>query len=128
MEEISAEKRKLVYIASPYTRGDTGANVGRQVWAAHALMDMGYVPIAPLLNHFLHIARPRAETEWLEADFAILLRCDAVLRLPGESAGADRETALAEKKGIPVVFGVAEFKEWARKQQVEEANECDVTP
>ncbi len=32
----------------------------------------------------------------------LLEHCDAVLRLPGESRGADQDVAIAERRGIPV--------------------------
>ena len=38
----------------------------------------------------------------------LLQRCDAVLRLPGESKGADNDVAIAHERGIPVYFNVSE--------------------
>jgi hypothetical protein len=32
----------------------------------------------------------------------LLERCDAVLRVPGESKGADEDVRLAERRGLPV--------------------------
>jgi hypothetical protein len=32
----------------------------------------------------------------------LLQRCDAVLRLPGESVGADNDVAIARERGLPV--------------------------
>ena len=32
----------------------------------------------------------------------LLQHCDAVLRLPGESTGADQDVAIARQRGIPV--------------------------
>jgi ABC-type sugar transport system substrate-binding protein len=32
----------------------------------------------------------------------LLQHCDAVLRLPGESTGADQDVAIARERGIPV--------------------------
>ena len=32
----------------------------------------------------------------------LLERCDAVLRVPGESTGADQDVRLAEERGLPV--------------------------
>ncbi|MGW2282750.1 DUF4406 domain-containing protein [Streptomyces sp. NPDC001770] len=36
----------------------------------------------------------------------LLARCDAVLRLPGNSAGADQDVAMARRRGLPVYFEV----------------------
>jgi hypothetical protein len=34
----------------------------------------------------------------------LLEHCDAVLRLPGESTGADQDVAIAEQRGLPVYY------------------------
>jgi len=34
----------------------------------------------------------------------LLERCDAVLRIPGESKGADQDVAIARERGLPVFF------------------------
>ena len=95
----------VIYISSPYTAGDVGANVGLQIEAAHRIMDMGHAPIAPLLTHFLHIHRQRPYEDWMQADLATVRVCDIVLRLPGESKGADREVEQAKFYNIPVAYG-----------------------
>lgn len=96
---------KVIYIASPYTLGDVAANVAVQLEAAHKIMDAGHCPVAPLMSHYLHIHRQRPYQEWIDVDLALIPKMDIVLRLPGESKGADGEVALARKLGIPVVFG-----------------------
>lgn len=101
---------KLIYIASPYTIGDVGANVRVQLDAAHTILDMGHCPIAPLLSHYLHIHRQRPYQDWMAMDMAIIPRMDAVLTLPGPSKGADAEVALANQLHIPVLYGWAELR------------------
>ena len=98
---------KTVYIASPYTKGDTAINVKRQLDCAAQLMDLGFCPIVPLLTHFQHIHKPRTYNDWLKIDFEKLRRCDVVLRLHGESKGADAEVQHALTLGIPVVYSVS---------------------
>jgi hypothetical protein len=34
----------------------------------------------------------------------LLERCDAVLRVPGQSAGADQDVAIAKQRGLPVFY------------------------
>lgn len=102
-------KPKIIYIASPYTKGDVAANVTVQMEAAHRLMDMGYCPIAPLLSHFLHIHKNRPYEDWLKFDLMLIPKVDMVLRLPGPSDGADREVSLALSCGIVVAFGWDNF-------------------
>jgi hypothetical protein len=39
----------------------------------------------------------------------LLQHCDAVLRLPGESVGADQDVATAERLGLPVYYDIAQI-------------------
>lgn len=100
-----------VYIASPYTIGNTAENVKAQLDMANELLEHGFSPYVPLLTHFLHMAHPQPDEVWFKLDFDWLLMCDCVLRLPGESAGADREVELARHKGLPVFYGRDDFRE-----------------
>ncbi len=103
-----------VYIASPYTVGDREENVLVQARAYHALRDVGLFPFAPLLSHHLHVVQERTYEDWMEIDFHWLRQCHCVLRLPGESSGADREVALAKSLGMPVRHSVASVVLWYR--------------
>jgi 3-phosphoglycerate kinase len=38
----------------------------------------------------------------------LLQHCDAVLRLPGDSKGADEDVRVARERGLPVFFDIAE--------------------
>jgi hypothetical protein len=49
---------------------------------------------------------------WLEMCFVQLSRCDALFRMAGESAGADREVAFAKERGIPVFYNIDSMKLW----------------
>lgn len=105
--------RKIkVYIASPYTIGDVALNVKTQLDAAHELMNCGFVPFVPLYSHFQHMIHPRPYDEWLELDMEWLPVCDCVLRLPGESKGADKEVEKAGFYGIPIFYNIEDIKEW----------------
>jgi Domain of unknown function (DUF4406) len=99
-----------VYIASPYTKGDVAVNVKRQLDMADELMTRGYAPYAPLYSHFQHMAHPRPYTDWIEIDLEWVPACDVVLRLAGESSGADGEVAFARERGVPVVFSIEELQ------------------
>lgn len=100
---------KVIYIASPYTLGDQAQNVAIQKDAAHTILDWGHCPIAPLLTHYLHIRRQRPWDEWMKMDLTLVKKSDLLLRLPGESRGADMEVAHAKDQGIPVAFGWVEL-------------------
>ena len=98
--------RPVVYIASPYTKGDVALNVRESLLAADQVAQMGYLPLAPLLSHFWHMLCPHPYGFWMELDLEWILHCDCVLRLPGESAGADAEVAFARLHGVPVYYSI----------------------
>jgi len=95
-----------VYIAGPYTRGDVAVNVRAALSAANTLADAGYAPFVPHLTHFWHLLFPHPYEFWMDLDLAFLPCCQAVLRLPGASDGADAEVAKAQELGMPVFHTV----------------------
>ena len=108
----------LILIAGPYRSG-TGddpalmaANLERLEQAAWPLFRAGHLPmigewvalpvlvsagqpdpLGPLAQQVMY---PTAER--------LLAHCDAVLRLPGASTGADQDVANARERGLPVYF------------------------
>jgi nucleoside 2-deoxyribosyltransferase len=105
-----------VYIAGPYSNPDplgVEINVCKAIDAGEEIEDAGLVAFIPHLSHFRHQRRPRSYEHWMAADFALLDRCDALLRMPGPSKGADREVAFAGNRGIPVFNDEAALLTWA---------------
>ena len=98
-----------VYIASPYTIGDVAVNVKAQIDCADELIKMGYAPFVPLLSHFQHMAHPQPYQKWVQLDLEWVKACDCVLRLQGESKGADGEVEFAKSLGIPVYYSIDEL-------------------
>lgn len=74
------------------------------------LRDLGYYPIAPLLSHYIDERHPAGYERWMEWCLAMVGACDVVLRLPGESAGADREVSEAQRLGKLVVYSIDELQ------------------
>ena len=99
-----------VYIASPYTIGDTAINVKRQLDCADELIKLGFAPFAPLYSHFQHMAHPQPYEAWVKLDIEWLLACDCLLRLPGKSTGADGEVNYARDSNIPVFYSIDELE------------------
>jgi len=95
-----------VYIASPYTIGDVAVNVKTQIDCANELMNLGFAPFVPLYSHFQHMVHPRPYQDWIKLDNEWVLACDAVLRLEGQSSGADGEVKLAKENNIPVFYSI----------------------
>ena len=95
---------KYIYIAGPYTNGDPVLNVRKAIEAADELRELGYVPFIPHLCHLWHLISPHEYEYWMLYCFEWLERCDGLLRLPGESEGADREVDRMLILGKPVFY------------------------
>ena len=106
---------KKVYIAGPYTIGDTAINVRNSIKVANALADLGFAPYVPHFTHFWHMMYPRDYQFWLDLDNQFLPCCDAVLRIPGESNGADKEVGYALELGIPIFYSLNELVDFYKK-------------
>jgi hypothetical protein len=108
------KKIKTVYISSPYSIGDKEENVRDQIVVADRLREFGFVPHVPLLTHFWHLEYPHTGEWWMELhkDYLVHMGFDAVLRLPGESRGADEEVEFAKSVGIPVFKNISALVEW----------------
>lgn len=105
------EKKKHIYVASPYTVGDQFCNVQKQIDCANRLIDMGYIPFSPLLmSVYLHAQVEREWQTWMEIDYAWVEKCDGLIRLEGVSKGADAEVEYAKKLGIPVFYNFEDIR------------------
>lgn len=111
----------LILIAGPYKSGTGGdpaamaANLRTLEAAAWPVFEAGHVPVIgewvalPLLRAAGATATdPLADQVFYPAAQRLLAHCDAVLRLPGNSAGADQDVATAERRGIPVYYDIAQ--------------------
>jgi hypothetical protein len=121
--------KPIIYIASPYTKGDVAVNTHFQCKVFDQLLTDGKVwPVAPLWSHFQHTLFPRPYKDWIAYDQAMLPRYDACLRLTArlesmnyelhESTGADNEVATFERLGKPVFKSVEELYRWVDEQRL----------
>ena len=102
-----------VYIAGPYTGKDeieVAANVTAAMEVWHDLADRGSIPYCPHLTHYLHQQHNREWVEWLIHDFNWLSQCQALLRIPGKSDGAEIECFLAVQWGIGVFENIEDLE------------------
>lgn len=113
----------MILIAGPYRSG-TGddpakmaANLARLEAAAWPIFQRGHVPMIgewaalPILRGaggglpgsgpYDAVMHPTAHR--------LLAKCDGVLRLPGASAGADKDVEIARSRGLPVWTAVEEI-------------------
>jgi len=95
-------RRRYIYVAGPYTQGNVTRNVQRVLNAAEELRAYMFTPFVPHLYHFWDFYKPHDYMFWLSLGLSWIPRCDAVLRLSGESPGSDVEIDRAKELGIPV--------------------------
>jgi hypothetical protein len=93
---------KYIYVAGPYSKGDPIINTRKAIEAGNLLREMGFVPFIPHLTLLWHLVSPHDIEYWYEYDNEWLKRCDSLLRLPGESPGADNEVNLMVEMGKPI--------------------------
>lgn len=103
---------RMIYIASPYSVGNKLANVNRQIDAGERLMQAGYCPVIPLYSHYHEKRYPHEYDVWLEIDHCKLSKCDALLRLSGDSPGADQECEWAQELHIPVFHSIMRLRQY----------------
>ena len=112
----------LILIAGPYRSGtdDDPIRMEHNLRALEAvalpLFRAGHLPMIgewaalPLLR-VAGSARV-GDAHWDEILYPVahrlLARCDAVLRLPGDSAGADNDVRIARERGLPVYYRLEE--------------------
>jgi len=114
---------KLILIAGPYRSG-TGddpelmaRNLRRLEEAAWPIFEAGHIPMIgewvalPVLRSagVTSVTHPLAESVMYPTAQRLLAHCDAVLRLPGDSTGADQDVAIARERGLPVYRELGEI-------------------
>lgn len=99
-----------VFISCPYTKGDVAINIRKAIEVADILAEAGYTPYIPILTHFWHLVSPKPWEFWIDYDSNLLPMFDCVLRIPGESKGADREVEQAIGLCIPVYYSIDELR------------------
>lgn len=109
-------KPLMILIAGPYKSGTNGdealmaQNLKALEQAAWPIFAAGHVPMIgewvalPVLDSAGGFGPndELAEQVMYPTAQRLLQHCDAVLRLPGASAGADQDVAIARERGIPV--------------------------
>lgn len=94
--------RTRVYVAGPYN-SDPESNTEVAIAVGQMLLDAGYAPFVPHLSHFWHLRYENDHATWMALDLPWVAQADLVVRIPGASAGADEEIALAHALKIPIV-------------------------
>jgi hypothetical protein len=99
-----------IYMAGPlHGSGFTGHNIHKVVTCAEYLdhvlnrlaPDKDFLFIVPHLYEFWDMITPKVEEYWLAKDRLWMETADILVRLSGESPGADKEQGWATELGIP---------------------------
>ena len=78
-------------------------NCANAIRIAEQLMEAYPIMLfTPQLSVLHQLVVPRSHAEWLDYDFNIIANSLGILRIPGDSVGADMETRFAESLDIPV--------------------------
>jgi len=117
----------LILIAGPYRSGTNddptamAANLARLEAAAWPVFAAGHIPMIgewvalPVLRSAgATVFDPLAGQVMYPTAERLLQHCDAVLRLPGSSVGADQDVAIARERGLPVYSRVEDIPGYAR--------------
>jgi hypothetical protein len=96
-ELMDKNLKKLEEVSLPLFRAGHIPMIGE--WVALPLMRVGGSQ-KPGDDVYNEIAYPVAER--------LLTKCDAVLRLPGESKGADEDVRIAKERGLKVFYSLDE--------------------
>lgn len=119
-----------VYIAGPYTNGDCAANTGDAIRVFGRLAEMGVCPICPHTSMLVQMIAPQRWERWIDFGLEMVRRSDCVLRMAGDSRGADIEVSEALALGIPVFRDNdqwLEFCDWVKTQQRQDAESATGT-
>lgn len=116
----TTDKRMMILIAGPYRSG-TGddpqkmaENLNHLESASYPIFKAGHIPMIGewVALPVWHCAGGNAVGDSLYDEIfhptagRLIDRCDAILRLEGESKGADNDVRLANERGIPVYYDI----------------------
>lgn len=116
--------KSRIYISGPITKGDREANFQQAADAQKALLAAGYAVLNPVLTMLLPGAFEIPHDTWIANDLPWVAVADAVLRLPGESEGADIECTYASDRGIPVFCDLDKLRAEAAAMFVQSRLDC----
>lgn len=119
----TTDKRLMILIAGPYRSGTDddphkmAANLQRLEQASYPIFRAGHIPMIGewVALPIWHTAGGQAVGDALYDKILhptagrLIERCDAILRLPGASKGADNDVRLAHERGIPVYYAIEDI-------------------
>jgi hypothetical protein len=121
---------KIVYLAGPL-RGKNGwqmeLNIRRAEELSLRVWQLGAACICPhsMNRYFFGALGPHGDQMFLDGDFEIIRRCDAILFTPDwkKSTGARAEHKVAKQHGITILYDLDELEAWLVKEEDREMTE-----
>jgi hypothetical protein len=127
------KKPMLILIAGPYRSGTNdeperlAENLAYLESASWPIFEAGHIPMIgewvalPVMRGINSIVGDEASLGILTPTAERLLEhCDAVLRLPGASTGADNDVRIATERGIPVYTSIDQIPRQETKTETAE--------
>ena len=109
----------LIYLAGPIS-SDPLRHTYQAIKLAAELAKMGWLIHVPHVSVLAEMFAPLPYESWMHLDIRgvrrrdeMIRRCDALIRLPGESTSADRDLQLARELGLPPL------PDWQRRSVVD---------
>ena len=104
-----------IYISGPYSNHMV-EGTRNAICAAEGVRKLGHLPFVPHLSLLWDLVCPSPYDEWIKYDLEWLAECDAILRLPGDSPGADIEVQWALDHDLMVFNSIEEIIEWTLRK------------
>lgn len=107
-----------IYISGPLTTGHhILQDMGNACDMATELMIHGYAVYLPHLSVIWSLQAEHSDgiesyEPWMRHDFSWIMKCDAILRMKGDSRGADREVDFAKRNLIPVFYSIDDLDDY----------------
>jgi hypothetical protein len=129
---MNRPKPLVILIAGPYRSGTNGdslliaQNLDRLESFALSIYKAGHIPMIgewvalPLMNQAgsLRLGDEISEQYLYPVASRLLERCDAVLRIEGESKGADEDVRIARERGLQVYWRMEDVPVLAATQEL----------
>lgn len=111
--------KPLVYISSPFSKGDQFANVHFAFRITRDLIELNdCIPICPLTNAMLHLVEPATHDFWMRYDLDILSKCDILYLVDVELNLSGVDHNLRYEQFYSESMGCQEEKEFASDNQI----------
>ena len=106
-----------IYVAGPYSAYPI-YGIRNAILAGDEVLAAGMYPHIPHFTGIWDLVSPKPYEDWLNLDLEAVRICDAILRLPGESSGADGEVEFGASIGIPTFYSLEDLIVWRDSEWV----------